>query len=82
MCTFNGARYVEAQLDSILNQSHSPHEIIIVDDVSNDDTISIVQRKAANDSRIRIVRNETRLGATKNFEKGFLIARNDWIKYF
>lgn len=36
MCTFNGAAFVEAQLESILTQSRPPDEIILCDDRSTD----------------------------------------------
>ena len=79
MCSFNGAGYVEAQLDSILSQTLAVDEILIIDDGSQDQTIAILQKKAGLHPQIRIIQNESRLGATKNFEKGFLLAKNEWI---
>ena len=43
MITYNGEKYIEEQLNSILNQTTKPDEIIISDDGSTDGTISIVQ---------------------------------------
>ena len=44
ICTYNGARYIEEQLKSILSQKREPSEIIISDDGSTDDTIKIIER--------------------------------------
>lgn len=44
MCTYNGARYVEEQLDSIINQTLPPNEIVVCDDGSTDDTAGIVEK--------------------------------------
>ena len=44
MCTYNGEKYVKEQLYSIINQTFKPNEIIIVDDNSKDNTVSICKR--------------------------------------
>ena len=43
LCTYNGAKYLRQQLDSILNQSCQPDEIVIVDDSSTDNTVEILR---------------------------------------
>lgn len=42
MCTYNGERYLKEQLMSLLNQTYSPIEIIIQDDLSTDNTLEII----------------------------------------
>lgn len=69
MTTYNGARYLKEQLDSILTQTEEDFELIICDDCSSDDTIKILSEYAKNDSRIHFFKNEENLGFTKNFEK-------------
>ena len=44
MATYNGEKYIEEQLDSILNQSKPVDEIIIFDDNSTDGTLEIIRR--------------------------------------
>jgi glycosyltransferase involved in cell wall biosynthesis len=84
LCTYNGARFLEAQLDSFLAQTRLPDEVVACDDGSTDDTLAILERfEKCAPFPVRIVRGEGRLGSTKNFEKviglctGDLIATSD-----
>lgn len=75
MCTYNGSKYLEEQLNSIIHQTRQPDEIVICDDRSKDDSIEIAQRTLENwNGIIRIVRNEKNLGFVKNFEKAISFA--------
>ena len=44
LCTFNGAAFIEQQLESLLAQSRAPDEVIVGDDSSSDETVTIVRR--------------------------------------
>ncbi len=77
IATYNGANYIVEQLDSIVSQIGDADEIVICDDRSSDETISILA--AYNDPRIRIHRNEINLGHVRNFEKAMTLARGDYI---
>ncbi|HEX7499074.1 MAG TPA: glycosyltransferase family 2 protein [Polyangia bacterium] len=80
MCTFNGARFLEPQLDSFPAQTRRPDELVVCDDGSTDDTLAIVERFAQRAPfPVRIVRNECRLGSTKNFEKAIGLCTGDLI---
>ena len=79
MCTYNGARFVEEQLESILRQSYRNLEIVIVDDASSDDTAEILKRFQERDSRIRLLFNEQNLGFLKSFERAMSESRGDFI---
>jgi len=52
MASYNGSRYVKEQLESILLQIESDDEIIVVDDASTDNTISIIE--SINDNRLKL----------------------------
>ncbi len=67
MCTYNGAKYLDEQLVSILNQTHKNFELIIQDDGSTDDTLEILHRYAAEDDRIHVFQNKSNLGINRNF---------------
>ena len=72
LCTFNGARFLEAQWDSLLAQSRPPDEIVVRDDGSDDGTWAMLDglsaRAAARGVRVRLIRNEHNLGYVANFE--------------
>lgn len=77
IATYNGAKYIVEQLDSIVSQIGAADEIVICDDQSSDETLAIVA--AYNDPRIRACRNEARLGHVRNFEKAMSLSRGDYI---
>ncbi len=80
ICTYNGAKYIEAQIDSILNQTQPPQEIIVCDDGSSDDTVEIVRRIAKRTTvKILVMENRDNLGVTKNFEKAILACSGNTI---
>lgn len=80
MCTYNGGRFLEAQLNSIREQTRLPHELIICDDGSSDATAAIVERFAATVSfSVRFHRNPVNLGSTKNFEQAIQWCRGEII---
>lgn len=79
MATYNGERFIAEQLESILTQTYSNLEIIIVDDRSTDQSYTILESYAAKDTRIRLFRNEQNLGYVKNFEKGLSLAGGVYI---
>lgn len=78
---YNGAKYLEQCLDSVLSQTFSDFEVLIVDDKSSDESFSIAQKYAAADSRFRLVRNEQNLGLVGNWNKCVTLAQGEWIKY-
>lgn len=68
MCTYNGARYVEDQLRSILGQTVPPDELIVCDDRSTDDTVAVVRSTLARAPfGWQLHLNEHNLGAAQNF---------------
>lgn len=75
LATYNGGKYLEEQLDSLLSQTYPDFRIEICDDGSTDNTIAIVQEYKKKDSRIFLHRNEENLGYVKNFMHG--IRRSD-----
>lgn len=79
VATCNGATYLPAQLESIVQQTYKPSQIIIVDDASVDDTIAIAHAFAAHHPEVMVVQNEIRLGYIKNFEKGMLLANASYV---
>ena len=69
LCTYNGARYVAEQLESILQQTYTNLEVIIADDASTDDTYAILKRHAAKDGRICLYQRPQNAGYNTNFSE-------------
>lgn len=78
LCTCNGSRYLDAQLESLRVQQ-CVDEIVVVDDASDDDTLDLLQRHAAADPRVRVHVNSARLGVTRNFERAISLVRGEWV---
>ena len=78
---FNGERFVEEAIRSILAQDYQDFELIITDNASTDRTAEICQRFAVADERIRYVRNNTNVGAGPNFNLGFELSRAEYFKW-
>lgn len=73
IATYNGDKYIQDQIYSILNQTIMPNELVISDDGSNDETISLLTNLLEpykKRIKIKILRNNQRLGYTYNFENG------------
>lgn len=79
LCTYNGARFIRQQLDSILAQTHVNFEILAADDGSIDDTVLILKEYAAKDSRIRVLVNSSNVGFKRNFEEVISKCSGDFI---
>lgn len=77
IATYNGGKYIKAQLESILKQIGSDDEVVISDDNSNDDTLEIISR--LNDERIIVVKNDYPRGYTRNFENALRHSSGDII---
>ena len=77
IATYNGERFIREQIDSILRQLSSDDEIIVSDDGSTDDTISIIN--SIDDKRIRIIEGPRKHSPTLNFECAMKEAKGDYI---
>jgi glycosyltransferase involved in cell wall biosynthesis len=80
LCTYNGAKYIDEQLQSIIDQDHPPQEIIVVDDQSTDNTIDILNKWRDNFPHLfKIFINEKNVGFDKNFEKAISFCSGELI---
>ena len=71
---YNGAAYLGQALDALRAQTETRWVAVVTDNASTDATPEIVQRAAAQDGRIRYVRNPTNLGANGNFNRSMALA--------
>lgn len=82
LCTYNGERFLQEQLDSIARQTLLPDELVVCDDCSADKTLEILKSyKARVPFAVHIHRNENNLGTIKNFEKAVQLCIGDIIAF-
>ena len=77
MSVYNGSNHLKPAIESILNQSFSDFEFLIINDASTDNSLGII--KSYDDKRIVIINNEGNLGLTKSLNKGITLAKGDYI---
>ncbi|WP_237071786.1 glycosyltransferase [Mizugakiibacter sediminis] len=79
LCTYNGAAYLDAQLDSLLAQQRRPDEIVVADDGSGDGTRERLRafraRAAQAGVEVTLIENAANLGYVRNFEQALAAAR-------
>jgi glycosyltransferase involved in cell wall biosynthesis len=82
MATYNGARYLNEQLDSLAAQRILPFELVVCDDGSSDATLAIVEEFATlAPFPVRLHRNPANLGFTENFFQTARMCSGDWIAF-
>ena len=79
LCTYNGARYLREQLDSLLTQTYRHIEIVAVDDASTDESAAILAEYGARDERLRLSINAANIGFRANFEHALSLCRGQFI---
>jgi len=79
---YNGEKYIEETLNSIINQTYQNIEIIVSDNASTDNTYSIVKQFMDKDSRVKYYRNETNLGYSGNLNKLIDLANSEYIAIY
>lgn len=77
MPVYNAEKYLREAIDSILNQTFTEYEFLIIDDGSSDSSISIIE--SYSDPRIRFVRNEKNMGISATLNKGIEMASAELI---
>jgi glycosyltransferase involved in cell wall biosynthesis len=78
---YNGSRYLRECLDSLVRQTFRDIEIVICDNASTDGTEGICRDLAARDPRIRYYRNDSNLGAGRNYNMTFELSRGEFFKW-
>ena len=79
MPNYNGHRFVEQAIDSVLSQTYPNFELLIVDDCSKDDSLQLIQHKAQSDSRIRVIVLKKNAGVANARNVGIREAKGKYI---
>lgn len=78
---YNGERFLRESIDSVLAQTYTNWELLIVDDCSTDNTAAIVHEYVQKDSRVQYYKNEKNLRLPRNLNRGFSLARGDYLTW-
>jgi len=80
LCTYNGEKHIEEQLNSILEQTKLPDEIVICDDGSTDDTVTVIRRVLERyTEKLILITNPQNIGYKKNFVQAMSLCSGDII---
>jgi glycosyltransferase involved in cell wall biosynthesis len=77
MTVYNGGRFLRKSIESILCQTYSGFEFLIVDDKSTDESVEII--KSYTDRRIRLISNAQNIGQTKSLNIGLRQAKGRYV---
>ena len=75
--TYNTEKYIEKCIQSVLEQTYTDYEIIIVDDCSTDNSMDVVAR--FKDPRIKVIKNEINRGPSYSRNRGIQLSKGDFI---
>ncbi|WP_342515684.1 glycosyltransferase family 2 protein [Sutcliffiella sp. FSL R7-0096] len=76
--TFNDGHYLDRAIQSVINQTYSTWELLIIDDGSNDDTQLRVEKYCPNPS-IKLIKNEKNIGKAASLNHALKIAKGEWV---
>lgn len=79
MPSYNTAKYIKGSIQSVINQTYTNWELIIVDDCSTDNTDEVV--KSISDDRIHYIKNEKNSGAAVSRNRALCEAKGKWIAF-
>jgi hypothetical protein len=79
--SWNAEQTIERALDSVLADTTTPLEVIVVDDASTDGTTTLVDRTAARDARVRLIRLEANGGVSAARNRALEAMRGEWLTF-
>lgn len=79
MAAYNAEKTIEQAINSVLNQTYTDFELLVVNDCSKDRTVELVKRIAATDGRVRLVSNATNSGVSYTRKHGLKESNGSWI---
>lgn len=81
MPAYNAAAYIEEAIRSVMNQTYGAWRLFVLDDGSSDDTTTIVQRLAAEDTRITLSCNTQNCGAARTRNRGLDLCTDGYVAF-
>jgi len=81
MPAYNAERTIKEAIESVLNQTYSDFELIVINDCSTDATKTIVERFVSSDSRVRLINNSVNSGVSVSRNTGISNAKGEYIAF-
>ena len=78
---YNCEKFIVETIESVINQTYKKWEMIIVDDCSTDNSITIARNYEKKDDRIKVIKNERNMGAALSRNKAIEIAKGEYIAF-
>lgn len=79
MAAYNAEKTIEQAINSVLSQTYTNFELLVVNDCSKDRTVELVKDIVAKDSRVRLISNVKNSGVSYTRKHGLEEAKGDWI---
>lgn len=81
MPAYNCEKTINEAVESVLNQTYSDFELLIIEDCSKDQTRKVAERLASKDARVKLLINEKNSGASYSRNRGVKEAKGEWIAF-
>lgn len=79
IAVYNGEKYVEEAVKSVINQTYNNLEVLVLNDASTDGTLELLTQLSLLDSRVKVLSNECNIGYLKSFNRNLKRANGDLI---
>ena len=79
MPAYNAEKYIAEAIQSVISQTYTNWQLLIIDDCSTDRTAEIAEEFEKSDQRIRVLRNPQNIGVAKTRNRGFDLAKGEWL---
>lgn len=81
MPAYNAQDYIQEAIQSVLQQTYTEWELLVIDDASSDRTAEIVNQLVRKDSRVHYIKNKANIGAAESRNRGVELAKGQWIAF-
>lgn len=78
---YNGERFIEQCIDSVLNQKYTNWELLVIDDCSQDSTVDLVEVYCSKDERVKIIKNNKNKGVANSRNQGIISSKGEYIAF-
>ena len=81
MPAYNAQDYIQEAIQSVLQQTYTEWELLVIDDASSDRTAEIVNQLVRKDRRVHYIKNKANIGAAESRNRGVELAKGQWIAF-